>query len=354
MKFDFKDFRNNIEERENKFLSKYAVKSYQSKGREKDEPLGDYRTCFQRDRDRILHSKYFRRLKSKTQVFVRPKCDLIRTRLTHTLEVSQIARTISRALNLNEDLVEAISLGHDVGHTPFGHAGEEALNKITSDGFKHNIHSVRVLDKLAKDGRGLNLCGETIEGIKFHSKGDGPIINQTLDFLTMEAQVVRIADRIAYINHDLDDAVSEKIISVDDIPDKILKLIGREYGYRLHVMVSAVISESYGKRKIMITPEIFEGIEELKNFMFQKVYTDKVVTDREKEPIMIVTELFNFLVKYPDSALEQNIIADIGQTPEQLAVDFIAALGDFEAYDYYKKFICESYEIDKYLQLKLF
>ncbi|HPG31607.1 MAG TPA: dNTP triphosphohydrolase, partial [bacterium] len=174
------DFQNETKERENTYLSKFAVKSFESAGRKTAEPQSEFRTCFQRDRDRILHSHYFRRLKSKTQVFVTPKRDVLRTRLTHTLEVSQIARTIARALKLNEDLVEAISLGHDLGHTPFGHAGEEALNNIFPEGFKHNKNSVRVVEILAKDGKGLNLTKEVIEGIRFHSKGDGPIFSSAM------------------------------------------------------------------------------------------------------------------------------------------------------------------------------
>ncbi|HPP86383.1 MAG TPA: deoxyguanosinetriphosphate triphosphohydrolase [bacterium] len=349
-----KTFKEMIIAKEKEFLSEYAVKSYESRGRKAPEPESEFRTCFQRDRDRILHSQHFRRLKSKTQVFVTPKCDVLRTRLTHTLEVSQIARTIGRALQLNEDLIEAISLGHDVGHTPFGHAGEEALNEIFPAGFKHNLHSVRVVKILAKHGRGLNLTEEVIEGIKYHSKGDGPIINETLQFLSLEAQVVRISDRIAYINHDLDDAVSEKIITLDDIPKKIVNTLGTHYAFRLNNMIMSVIYESKGKKQISIRPDVLEAIEELKDFMFKNVYTVDRVRAAEEEPMKIIKELYKFLVKYPDSVIEENIVPNIGQTPEQLAVDFIATLGDYEALDYYKKFICESYEINKYLQLKLF
>ncbi|MBP7654416.1 deoxyguanosinetriphosphate triphosphohydrolase [Candidatus Dependentiae bacterium] len=348
------DFKKEIIEREKKYLSDFAVKSYGSAGRKISEPNSEFRTGFQRDRDRILHSHYFRRLKSKTQVFVTPKKDVLRTRLTHTLEVSQIARTIARALKLNEDLVEAISLGHDLGHTPFGHAGEEALNKIFPQGFKHNIHSVRVVEHLAKDGKGLNLTKEVLEGIQFHSKGDGPIFSNAMNSITLEAQVVRISDRIAYINHDLDDALSEKIIDMSEIPEKIIKILGSHYAARLNNMIMAVIYESFNKPKIQIREDVLEAIETLKNFMFENVYTDSVVRESEEEPMRIITELYKFLCKYPDSIIEQNIVPLIGQTDEQLAVDFIATLGDFEILDYYKKFICESYEFDRYLQLKLF
>jgi len=348
------DFRKLIEDRENIFFSKYALRSYDSSIRKKSEHDSDFRTPFQRDRDRILHSQHFRRLKSKTQVFVRPKCDVLRTRLTHTLEVSQIARTIARALRLNEDLVEAIALGHDVGHTPFGHAGEDALNKIFPAGFKHNIHSVRVVEFLAKNGAGLNLTDKVIEGIKYHSKGAGPIMTKELSFLSLEAQIVRISDRIAYINHDLDDAIAEGLITIEDLPKDILQIIGSNYAARLNNMIMAVIYESIDKPEISIREDMFLAIEKLKNFMFERVYTDKRVVDAEEEPQRIITELYAFLCKYPDCAIKYNIVPFINQSPEQLAVDFIAALGDFEAYDYYKKFICESYEIDTYLQLRLF
>jgi dGTPase len=346
--------RKKLYEKEAFYLSKYAVKSNKTSGREIKETPCDFRTEFQRDRDRIIHCHHFRRLKSKTQVFVTPKNDLVRTRLTHTLEVSQLARTIARALFLNEDLVEAISLGHDVGHTPFGHAGEEALDKIYKPGFRHNLQSVRVVEKLAKNGKGLNLTKEVIQGIKYHSKGSGKILGEEMNFLSLEAQIVRITDRIAYINHDIDDAISEGLITEEDLPKSEMKILGRKYSERLNTMVSAVVEASENKNRIDIKKEVLDAIENLKNFMFRNVYSDSSVLKDENEPKKILTELFNFLVKYPDSILEQNIIPFIGQDNEQLAVDFIATLGDFEALDYYKKFICETYESDRYLQLRLF
>src|SRR5699024_1441828 len=238
------------EDLEKLILSKYACKSRESKGREKQEDKCLMRTDFQRDRDRIIHSKAFRRLKHKTQVYISPNGDHYRTRITHTLEVSQISRTIARAIRLNEDLVEAISLGHDLGHTPFGHIGEAALNKISKNGFKHNIQSLRVVDKLEikKDKRGLNLCYETRDGIRNHSGEDLP--------QTLEGMLVRLCDRVAYINHDIDDSIRAGIISNEDLPKDITYVLGESHGERINTMVMDIIENSLDNNSIEMSEEV--------------------------------------------------------------------------------------------------
>src|SRR5438093_3023874 len=234
------------EEREREWLSPRAALASASKGRETAEPQDDLRTCFQRDRDRIIHSKAFRRLKHKTQVFLSPEGDHYRTRLTHTLEVSQIARTISRALRLNEDLTEAIGLGHDLGHTPFGHAGEAILNEIAPGGFRHFEQSLRVVDLLEMEGRGLNLTWEVRDGILKHSKGTGAVFTKQDQGrpATLEGQVVRVSDIIAYVNHDVDDAIRSGLIQPSDIPKEVTEVLGESHSQRINTLVSDVIHSS--------------------------------------------------------------------------------------------------------------
>ena len=247
-------------------LSKFACSSNNSRGRKVKEEECKVRTKFQRDRDRIIHSKSFRRLKHKTQVFLAPEGDHYRTRLTHTLEVSQISRTIARALRLNEDLTEAISLGHDLGHTPFGHNGEKILNSITSFGFQHNIQSLRVVDLLEKhkDMQGLNLTFEVRDGILNH-RGEGTPI-------TLEGRIVKTADRIAYLNHDIDDAVRAGVIENDEIPENVLRILGKSHGERINNMVLDMIENSRNKDDIMMSSKAKNAMDELRNFMFENIY----------------------------------------------------------------------------------
>ena len=254
--------RENLEQREIDFLSEFATKSIFSKGRKIQEEECVLRTCFQRDRDRILHSKAFRRLKHKTQVFLSPFDDHFRTRLTHTLEVSQIARTIARALNFNEDLTEAIALGHDLGHTPFGHCGEGVLNELVQGGFHHNIQSVRVVEILEK----LNLCEETIDGILTHTWGYKPN--------TPEAQIVQLADKIAYINHDIEDSIRAGIISESDLPKDCINYFSSVQSKRLNKMITEIIHNSLGKPAVSMSEEAWGYTTELRKWMFENVYMD--------------------------------------------------------------------------------
>ncbi|MDI6632428.1 MAG: deoxyguanosinetriphosphate triphosphohydrolase, partial [Thermoanaerobacteraceae bacterium] len=256
-------FREYTEEMEDRLLSPFACRSRQTRGRREPETPCSVRTAFQRDRDRIIHSKSFRRLKHKTQVFIIPEGDHYRTRLTHTLEVSQIARTIARALRLNEDLTEAIALGHDLGHTPFGHTGEEALAAVYP-GFRHNEQSLRVVD-LLEDGKGLNLTFEVRDGILTHTGEQKP--------LTLEGKVVRIADRIAYINHDIDDAIRGGVLTLRDLPRDCLDVLGYHHRDRINTMVVDMIQASWEQPEIRMSPEVQGAMERLRAFLFERVYT---------------------------------------------------------------------------------
>ena len=258
--------REELEQLEHEYLSPYAAFSDESQGRDRDYVPCDIRTTYQRDRDRILHSKSFRRLKHKTQVFLAPEGDHYRTRLTHTLEVSQIARTIAKALRLNEDLTEAIALGHDLGHTPFGHAGETALALICSEGFEHAEQSLRIVEILENNGKGLNLTKEVRDGIRNHQTKRTPS--------TLEGKIVRISDKIAYINHDTDDAIRAHIITEDDIPQEFTKVLGKTVKTRLDNIVQDVVSQSQGQADIIMSKEIEDAIYGMRDYMFANVYTN--------------------------------------------------------------------------------
>lgn len=273
------------EELERNNLSELAVKSCESKGRVRSELECEIRTCFQRDRDRIVHSKSFRRLKHKTQVFIAPEGDHYRTRLTHALEVSQISRTIARALRLNEDLAEAIALGHDLGHTPFGHAGEKVLDDIHPLGFKHNEQSLRVVEVL-EGNNGLNLTWEVRDGILCHTGDQMPA--------TLEGRIVRISDRIAYINHDIDDALRGKVIEEDDVPLPLMKVLGFTHKERINVMIVDLIEKSRIAGDIVMSREISNAMSELRAFMFDKVYIGSEAKVEEKKAQKIVTDLYYY------------------------------------------------------------
>lgn len=316
-----------MEEREISTLSPYATLSSKTRGRKIAEEPCQVRTEFQRDRDRIIHSKSFRRLKHKTQVFIAPEGDHFRTRLTHTLEVSQIARTIARALQLNEDLTEAIALGHDLGHTPFGHAGEEALASVYPGGFKHNQQSLRVVDIL-EEGHGLNLTWEVRDGILNHT---GPELPATL-----EGQIVRIADRFAYINHDIDDAIRGGIITQEDLPEECLEVLGRRHRERINTMVVDMIQSSWQKPVITMSKQVKEATDRLREFLFQTVYIGSAAKTEEGKAQRLLRELYHYYCNNPEKLpWDSKIYKD--QDVERLVCDYIAGMTDRYAIAAYQK-----------------
>lgn len=308
------------EELELKTLSPRAVCAVHSAGRRREEEPCPIRTCFQRDVDRIVHSKSFRRLKHKTQVFLQPEGDHYRARMTHTLEVSRIARTIARALSLNEDLTEAIALGHDLGHTPFGHAGERALSKHMPEGFEHNEQSLRVIDILENDGAGLNLTQEVRLGILGHT---GNYIPETL-----EGQIVRISDRIAYINHDVDDAVRAGILEESDIPGEITNVLGARYSERINTVIMDVIANSADLEKIRMGPEMYFVMESFRDFMFERVYKNPTAKGEEGKAMGILDSLFEYYEKNTGKLpTEYLAIAEI-EGAARAACDYVSGMTD--------------------------
>ena len=309
------------EKAEYEFLSGSAMKSAESKGRRIEEDPCDIRTCFQRDRDRILHSKSFRRLKHKTQVFLAPTGDHYRTRLTHTLEVSQIARTIASSLFLNEDLTEAIALGHDLGHTPFGHAGERALN--TRIPFSHSRQSLRVVDMLEDEGKGLNLTFEVRDGIVNHSMSKLAS--------TLEGKVVRLADKIAYINHDMDDAIRAEILSEDDVPKELKRELGDSRKARLDYLVKNIIENSADTGDISMSPSAFEALIELRQFMFDNLYFNPKCKSEESKAESMVITLFDYYLDHPEKLPDDitRLISEKNVKPERAVCDYISGMTDF-------------------------
>ena len=313
--------RESLEQWEKDYLSPYASLSVNSKGRLKPEEQCDIRPVFQRDRDRIIHCKAFRRLKDKTQVFLTPEGDHYRTRLTHTLEVSQTARTIAKALKLNEDLVEAIALGHDLGHTPFGHAGERALNRVCPFGFEHAEQSVRTVDILEKDGKGLNLTYEVRDGIRNHQTIGKPH--------TLEGKIVRLSDKIAYIHHDMDDAQRAGIISEDDIPVTLRMLLGYTTRERLNTFVHDVIENSLEQDTIKMSAEIYEAMMDLRALMFQNVYENPAAHKEEEKVVKMLTELYEYYVEHPEAmSTEYRELIVRGEKKEQAVCDYLSGMTD--------------------------
>ncbi len=326
-----------LEQQEKQILHPKAMLSVNSKGRTLQEPACDVRPVFQHDRDRVLHSKSFRRLMYKTQVLLLPKGDHYRTRLTHTLEVTQIARTIAKSLMLNESLTEAIALGHDLGHTPFGHAGESVLNKLTPGGFRHYQQSLRVVELLERDGRGLNLSSEVRDGIAKHSKGKGPIITTAPDVtaVTLEGRIVRLADIIAYINHDIDDAIRAGVIKDTDLPEKAVKILGTSYSKRIDAMIKGVISatQAVGYETIGITDEVLFSLNAMRGFLYEAVYDSAVVHGDLMKCEKILYELFNHYKTHPDLFEKEAGFNMANDTLERRITDFIAGMTDRYALD---------------------
>ena len=330
-----------LEAKERKFLSPRAQLSSETKGRVRPEPPCDIRPAFQQDRDRILHCKAFRRLKHKTQVFLAPKGDHYRTRLTHTLEVSQLARTIAKALSLNEDLTEAIALGHDLGHTPFGHAGEAVLDEILPGGFHHAQQSLRVVDLLEKDGAGLNLTYEVREGIAKHSKGKGPLMVSDPEVVpaTLEGQIVRFADLMAYVNHDADDAVRAGIISVNELPEFGARLLGTTGSQRIDRMIRDAISETIKLdcERIALSPDVWQAIDELRDFLFKRVYEATPVINDFRKASKILKELYGHFASNPDDFVKETQREMKGENLTQRICDFLAGMTDQYALNLYNR-----------------
>lgn len=329
--------REQLEERELEYLSPYAAFSKKSIGREREEEECDIRPKFQRDRDRILHCKSFRRLKQKTQVFLLPNGDHYRTRLTHTLEVSQNARTIAKALRLNEDLVEAIALGHDLGHTPFGHAGESALNQMYH--FSHNEQSVRIVERIENNGLGLNLTWEVRDGILNHKTAGTPH--------TLEGKVLRLSDKIAYIYHDSDDAIRGGILTEEDVPKEIRKVLGETGKERLDTLVHDVIVNSMDKPDICMSEEVSGAMTELRAFMFSHLYRNPKAKGEENKAIHLVQQLYEYYIQHMEELpAEFRRAADLpGNSEEQIVCDYIAGMTDTYAVKRYEQlFVPEAWK----------
>lgn len=316
------NIRESTEQWEEAYLSPYASLSKNSRGRERIEDPCDIRTAYQRDRDRIIHCKAFRRLKHKTQVFLAPEGDHYRTRLTHTLEVSQIARTIAKSLRMNEDLTEAIALGHDLGHTPFGHSGESVLNKICSEGFEHYKQSVRVVELLEKDGKGLNLTWEVKDGILNHRTSGNPS--------TLEGGIVRLSDKIAYINHDIDDAIRAKMFVEEDLPECFTGVLGHSVRERLNNLIHDIIGNSFEKQKIIMSPHMEEAMKGLRIWMFNNVYKNEIPKAEEGKAQHLIVMLFQYYMDNPDKLPEEyrNFMEIQGVSKERAVCDYIAGMSD--------------------------
>lgn len=327
----FMNIRQTQEEWELQNLSPYAAHSINSMGRDVQEEECDIRTVYQRDRDRIIHCKSFRRLKHKTQVFLSPEGDHYRTRLTHTLEVAQIGRTIARALRLNEDLTEAIALGHDLGHTPFGHAGERVLNEVCPYGFRHYEQSIRVVEFLEKDGKGLNLSKEVRDGILNHRTSGTPA--------TLEGRIIRLADKIAYINHDIDDAIRGRILSEDDLPAEYTDILGHSTKERLNTLIHDIISESLGKPDICQSKDVNYAMSRLREYMFESVYTNPLAKSEEIKAHKMLKEMYEYFMtnfnEIPENFREIERLHN--QSMELVVCDYIAGMSDQYAINNFKR-----------------
>lgn len=310
--------REELEMRECDILSPFAMRAKDTRGRLVPEEECDIRTAYMRDRDRIVHCKSFRRLKDKTQVFLAPQGDHYRTRLMHTLEVSQTARTAAKALRLNEDLVEAIALGHDLGHTPFGHAGERALNGVLPGGFRHYEQSLRVVDRLENGGKGLNLTYEVRDGIVCHTRGK--------EADTLEGRIVKLADRIAYINHDIDDAIRGGVLREESLPPDVRRILGESKSKRINTLVLSAIRNT--KNEVALDSDVQAAFDILHEFMFDRVYTNPVCKSEEKKAISMIEQLFSFFVEHPDELPNEYISIAWQEGAQRAAADYIAGMTD--------------------------
>ncbi|MBR5484940.1 MAG: deoxyguanosinetriphosphate triphosphohydrolase [Oscillospiraceae bacterium] len=322
------NIREKQEMQEKQMLSPFAALSSQSRGREREEPPCNIRTCYQRDRDRIIHCKAYRRLMNKTQVFLSPKSDHFRTRLTHTQEVSQIARTIARALSLNEDLAEAISLGHDLGHTPFGHAGEAVLDEVCPHGFVHSLQSVRIVEQLEKDGRGLNLTWEVRNGIACHSTASKAAE-------TLEGRVVRYADKIAYLNHDIEDAIRAGVLSERDIPFEISYELGRTKSARITSLILSIVENS--GEDIVMAPKIQNAFDSLRKFMFEAVYNNPAAKGEEAKAMEVVRRLYAYYIERTEKLPEEYRRIAREQDSARAVCDYISGMSDRYAIALYEE-----------------
>ena len=314
------NIRERTEQNEAMLLSPFAAHAADSRGREKEITPCDLRTDFQRDRDRVIHCKSFRRLKFKTQVFLSPEGDHYRTRLTHTLEVAQIARTIARSLRLNEDLTEAIALGHDLGHTPYGHIGERTLDALLSGGFRHNEQSRRVVERLENNGEGLNLTWEVRDGIEHHSGSGLPA--------TLEGECVRRADRVAYLNHDLDDALRAGVLKPFEIPGDCLRVLGNSHGERINTMIRDIVENSEDQPHLAMSPEVQSAMDGLREFMFERVYRDGWRDPEERRCDYIIRALFDYFCEHPGEMPEEYIMITYRDGMERGVADFLSGMTD--------------------------
>ena len=331
------NIRQELEKRERLFLSAHAVCSADTRGREYPITPDSMRTEFQRDRDRILHCKSFRRLKFKTQVFIAPEGDHFRTRLTHTLEVSQVARTLARALRLNEDLAEAIALGHDLGHTPFGHSGERSLDRLTQGGFRHNEQSLRMVET-PEGGEGLNLTWEVRDGILNHSGKLKPA--------TLEGECVARADRIAYINHDIDDAIRAGVLREFEIPHELLRILGETHGQRINTMISDIVENSMDQPYVKMSSRIQEASDEMRAFLFEKVYMDDWRRGEEMRCDHVITALFEYFSEHPGEMPLEYVQISYRDGTERAVTDYLACMTDRYALRTYQKiFVPESFPV---------
>ena len=317
---------------EDAFLSPFAAKSRDTRGRQREEEPCSMRTEYQRDRDRIIYSKAFIRLKNKTQVFFSPEGDHYVTRLTHTLDVSQIARSLARALSLNEDLTEAIALGHDLGHTPFGHSGERILNKLSPNGFEHNVQSVRVVEVLEKDGKGLNLTWEVRDGILNHKRSLKPS--------TLEGKCVNLADRIAYINHDLNDAIRAGILTADDVPEDIRATLGNTSRERINTAVNSVYENSSGKNEVSLGKDVEEASEALRAFMFERVYYTEFARGEERKAERMISALYDYFTSNIEQLPPTYVALSEKYSKDAAVCDYISSMTDrYAVYTFNKIFV---------------
>ncbi len=335
--------RETIEEMERNTLSSYATLSVNSKGRKRKEPQCDIRPLFQRDRDRILHCKAFRRLKNKTQVFLAPFGDHYRTRMSHTLEVSQNARTIAKALRLNEDLVEAIALGHDLGHTPFGHAGEMVLNELSPEGFDHSRQSVRIVEKIERDGAGLNLTWEVLDGILNHQTKSMPH--------TPEGQIVRLADKIAYINSDIDDAIRARILTEEDIPKDIRSVLGASVRQRLDRLIHDVVINSIDSPDIRMSDEVSDAMFRLREYLFRHVYRNPEAKSEEIKAKRMIKMLYGYYMEHEEALPEKyhRMILEGDESRDRIVCDYISGMTDTYATARFSEiFVPMSWKVEGY------